>query len=336
MDLIDKVKDVPILDVAEALGIVVKKKKALCFTGHDKDPSLCFNPSKNFFHCFGCGIGGTNIELVVRVLGLNRKEAIIWLKDKFVIGYDYAARSHKGLSRKNDNSQLIKESSDSEVYMALMDELCLSDRGRIYLRGRGFSDATINTFSVKDCIDFKKIFVVLLEKYGELRLEKAGLVRTVEYNGKISKNFLWWDHTILFPFYKDGKVVYIQGRRISEEGPKYLGLKGVQKPLYNYDVVNRLKRGDSLLICEGIPDVLAAYENGYDAVGVLGAHSFNARWIDSLLQFNIIGVPDNDIAGNAFARKLKQSFADRGKCIHIFRLNKEKDLAEFYCNRRGK
>lgn len=71
----------PIICVAEKLGIkFMSKSKALCFRGHDvKTPSLSFNPQKNYFHCFGCGVGGGPISLVMNYLNFNYKEAISWL-----------------------------------------------------------------------------------------------------------------------------------------------------------------------------------------------------------------------------------------------------------------
>jgi DNA primase len=330
MDLIQAVKEIPILKVAELLGIEVKRNKAMCFKGHDSKPSLSFTPAKNLFYCFGCAVGGSNIELVKQVKGVNNKDAIFWLKNNFIGQIDLPQKQRRDYSIKQKTIVESKEVPDIDLYTSIINDLQLSHRGSAYLKERGFSEDTIIKFQIKDLDYSSDLFLKLIRNYGKERLRKAGLTRLNEYQGAIKENFLWWDYVILFPFLNENKVEYIQGRRLSQEGPKYLGLRGVPKPLYNISAINHLKQNAQLLLCEGIPDVLAAYEMGYAAVGVLGAHSFNDNWTEILSPFDVVIVPDNDAAGTGFAKKVKQSFLRRGKIVQIAKVQDFKDLAEFY------
>ena len=328
MDLISQIKEIPILSVAKLLGINVKRNKSLCFMGHDTKPSLSFTPGKNLFYCFGCGIGGSAIDLVKYALGVDKKDAIKWLKNKFIIKTTYESTYKLSKNNKVKKKSVENNAPDVEIYTRLVDELHLSTSGKNYLVSRGFSEETIKKFQIKDLNNPKGVFKSLSQKYGNRRLNKAGLIRYYENKDYLVEKFIWWDHIILFPFFNDRKVTYLQGRRLDDKGPKYIGLKGIPKPLYNINVINKLKNYDLLLICEGIPDVLAAYEMGYNAVGVLGAHSFQSQWVEMLMRFDIVVVPDNDAAGKDFVKKIKNLFLAKNKIIQIYRIQDAKDLSE--------
>jgi len=333
MDTIKQIKEIPILQIAQFLGIEVKRNKAMCFSGHDsQSPSLTFTPSRNLFHCFGCGKGGSNIDLVMGVKGADTSEAIKWLKSNFLNQLVDVKIKQKNSSQgaQAPVSQCVLNPNPS-IYSALIDKLRLSDSARSYLNDRGFRDNTINKFCIKDITNCKEVFNELVKKYGKEELKKSGLVRQVEFQQKTIDYFLWWDQTILFPFFDQNKqIVYIQGRRLNTHGPKYIGLKGIIKPLYNISIINSLNKQSLLFICEGIPDVLAANEMGFQAVGVLGAHSFKDQWVEVLFPYDIVVIPDNDSAGSGFAKKIKDAFLKKGKIIQVVRLHEMKDLSEYY------
>ena len=77
---LQKLRDLPIEEVAERLGITVKHHKALCPFHDDKHPSLSFKVSKNTYRCFVCGASGGTIDLVMRYLNKDFREACRWLQ----------------------------------------------------------------------------------------------------------------------------------------------------------------------------------------------------------------------------------------------------------------
>ena len=91
MDRIElqKLLDLPIEGVAERLGLRVERHKSLCPFHEDSHPSLSFKVSKNTCRCFVCmtqSIGP--IDLVMRHLGKDFKEACRWLADEHNIILD--------------------------------------------------------------------------------------------------------------------------------------------------------------------------------------------------------------------------------------------------------
>ena len=79
---LQKLRDLPIEGVAERLGLTVKMHKSLCPFHEDSHPSLSFRVSKNTYRCFVCGASGGPIDLVMRHLHVDFREACRWLADE--------------------------------------------------------------------------------------------------------------------------------------------------------------------------------------------------------------------------------------------------------------
>ena len=79
---IQKLQELPIEQVAEALGLQVSHHKALCPFHADKHPSLTFHRGRNRYRCFVCDAHGGTIDLVMRYLNKNFLEACKWLADE--------------------------------------------------------------------------------------------------------------------------------------------------------------------------------------------------------------------------------------------------------------
>lgn len=79
---IQKLQDLPIEQVAEALGLQVSHHKALCPFHADKHPSLTFHRGRNRYRCFVCDARGGTIDLVMRYLNKPFLEACKWLSEE--------------------------------------------------------------------------------------------------------------------------------------------------------------------------------------------------------------------------------------------------------------
>ena len=72
-------RDLPIEGVAERLGLEIRQHKALCPFHNDHHPSLSFNVRRNTYRCFVCGTHGGTIDLVMKGLKKDFREACEWL-----------------------------------------------------------------------------------------------------------------------------------------------------------------------------------------------------------------------------------------------------------------
>jgi DNA primase catalytic core len=328
---IEELNSIPIMDIANRLGIKIHKNKAMCFKGHDhRTPSLSFSPTKNLWHCFGCDLGGNNITLVREYHGYTFKEAIKWLEESYNLSTKPCVNRYTLFSRNtvsviktcDDQKQCL--STDHEIYGGFYSQCSLSKKGKDYLVSRGYTLKTIQHFGIRDIINIKDIEKWLLNNFERERLLKSGLM--VIRRGGL--RLIWWDYTVLFPFFENERIAYLQGRRLESISPKYLGLLGIAKPLYNRNVLINLSPNSPVLICEGITDTLTASQLGFNAVGVLGAASFRKEWVNDLTKFRIMVIPDNDSAGKMFEQKVKNAFQEKGHVIEVIQIKIGKDLSD--------
>ena len=79
---LQKLRDLPIEGVAERLGLQVTRHKCLCPFHDDHHASMSFSVRKNTFRCFVCGESGGPIDLVMKYLRKDFREACRWLADE--------------------------------------------------------------------------------------------------------------------------------------------------------------------------------------------------------------------------------------------------------------
>src|SRR3990167_7091466 len=82
-DLAALKKSTDLVAVVQSRGVKLKRQGAdfvgLCPFREEKTPSFHVTPSKNLFHCFGCGAAGSVIDFVMKKDGLTKQQAIDWL-----------------------------------------------------------------------------------------------------------------------------------------------------------------------------------------------------------------------------------------------------------------
>lgn len=110
MDL-EQIKAIDCQRIADKLGLKKSGKNYHCFNHHahkhkDQNPSLSI--SDKFFHCFGCGIAGDQIELVKNVLNIDFKSTCQWFTDQFNIANINTFISQSG-TRQYKNPYIISK-----------------------------------------------------------------------------------------------------------------------------------------------------------------------------------------------------------------------------------
>jgi DNA primase len=329
------IRQLPICEIAKRLGINIHGNKAMCFGGHDsKTPSLSFSKRKNLWKCFGCDKGGDNIKLVMEVRNCEFKDAIDWIKASFNCGLSSTNRisirpsySKAPICANGLNSIAINEfHSDFELYSWFLSKCnCIKDNiGLNYLDSHGIDAKTAFDYGFRELIFPNNIFKEMVRTFGTDSVYRSGIAWG--NNGRPDR-LIWQSYTIIIPFFNNGKLCYIQGRQFSKD-PKYLNLRGIQKPLYNLDCLQKLKIGSLIHICEGVPDVLALASKRIASVGVLGASSFREEWVNHFIPFDVILLPDGDSGGKLFSSKIQMAFKIRGKAVRIVSLPAKKDVSD--------
>jgi DNA primase len=288
---IDEIRNIPILDIAQRLGIEINKSnKALCFKHSEKDGSLSFNIKKNYFYCFGCRIGGGGIELVKLHQNLEFKEAIQWFKAKFSITQ----------SPKNNKTSIIKSTKQNfhniySKFLSILNDLS-SDH---YLIKERYLD---NSLLADNFIKLINSNFTNINQFNEKDLTDSGLF-SISKNNKIY--FTFWNCNAIIPFFKNNQIIYLQGiaDRKQYKG-KYINLPNITKPLFylpkTFPYTIDGKECNDFYVTEGIIDCLTLLTCGYNAIALIDCN-LNDEKIKECLEFgkgfmwNILG--DSDLVG---------------------------------------
>ena len=134
-------------DVVEVVGRHVQLKKAganysgLCPFHGEKTPSFSVSPSKQFYHCFGCGKNGNAISFLMEHSGMNFVEAVKDLAQG--LGMQVPDDERSPQERARDAEQKSKQATLTDVLLkasdAYREHLKESDRGKAYFKGRGLT-----------------------------------------------------------------------------------------------------------------------------------------------------------------------------------------------------
>ena len=122
---LQKLRELPIEAVAERLGLTVSRHKSLCPFHDDRHPSLSFNVRKNTFRCFVCGASGGTIDLVMKYLNKDFKEATKWLANE----HNVIVSSFKV----QEVSAVQEKPFDSSRYERYFERPFLNDEARKFL-----------------------------------------------------------------------------------------------------------------------------------------------------------------------------------------------------------
>ena len=330
-------KQIPLQDVARRLGFAIKRNGRCPFPGHaDATPSFSFFPSTNSCWCHGCSRGGDVIAFVATTQKWTAGEAIRWLRE--VYGSDAPQRRTAATSigrrvaQTNASDGLNGEpqfAANPHVYAALLDASPMTALGSAYLMARGLNERTIEHFKLGFISDSQLSCRDLVSRFGLAVVRRSGLLNP---KGQ-SFGLVFPSSSILFPFYSNGQVAYVQTRSLQDTtGRRWMGPTGVSRMIFNREAV--LKPGP-IYICEGAMDVISAHQLKLSAIGLLGASSgIPEDLLPALRTRSVYIVPDDDEAGEAMARNLSTRLKRAGIQSTVKRLTLGKDINEFLSKSR--
>jgi DNA primase len=259
------------------------KKAGQNFTGlcpfhAEKTPSFSVNPSKQFFHCFGCGVGGDIFQFVMKIEGISFPEALRRLAVKAGVALPEARTEERESPARREAAQIyeLNEAAADYFHHNLLERpegaVC-----RDYLKTRGITAETIKTFSIGFALPRRDDLLKHLGKqFSRSLLEKAGLTSRREGVQGEEALFDRFRNRVLFPIRNlQGRVVGFGGRVLDDAQPKYLNTP--ETPVFTKGkhlfALDRAKGAGihSLIVVEGYFDVIAAHQAGIpNVVGTMG------------------------------------------------------------------
>ncbi len=328
-------------DIVEVISDHVQLKKAgrylkgLCPFHDEKTPSFHVDPVKQLFHCFGCGEGGNVYGFLMKKEGLDFREAVERLAQRY--GYRLHYQGSDGESRRREGRRERLLSLHRLAVESYAEQLRGQggERAREYLRERGMGEEAWREFRLgyaPDRWDF--LYRLAVQKGFEPReIAESGLFVRGE-RGFYDR----FRDRVIFPI-EDfrGEVVGLGGRVIGAGEPKYLNspetplyIKG--KNLYNLHRARReIMNEGCAVIVEGYTDVIFLWQAGIrNVVATLGTALSEEHFrILSRLTEKVVLSFDADAAGlDASSRSLAflESF---NLDIRVVLIPGEKDPADF-------
>ena len=271
-ELINRVDIYDVINKSVPLKKAGANYSACCPFHNEKSPSFTVSPSKQFYHCFGCGAHGTAIGFLMEYQGLSFVETIHELAKLVGMIVPQETRTEDKPQQKVIPGMQDALQAAMNYYRA---ELKKSPRAIDYLKGRGLSGQIAANFQIGYAPAGWQNLQTVFEDYDNEVLETIGLVVKNEQGKRYDR----FRDRIMFPIHdQKGQVIGFGGRVINpEDTPKYynspetpLFQKGHE--LYALFMARRaMREAGRALVVEGYMDVVALAQYGIQyAVAALG------------------------------------------------------------------
>ena len=314
------------VDIVDVVGQHVKLKKAganyqgLCPFHSEKSPSFSVSPTKQFYHCFGCGAHGSAISFLMEYSGLGYVDAIEELARSAGLDVPREERSA------NDIAKQQRAMALSEVMSSAADwyrqQLKSSPRAIDYLKGRGLTGEIAKRYALGYAPDGWQGLEAVFGPYSNEEVAKTlvegGLViqgeqaETAADNKLAVKRYDRFRDRVMFPIRNPkGQTIGFGGRILDQGEPKYLN--SPETPLFSkgntlyglFEARQSIRAKEYVLVCEGYMDVVALAQLGFpNAVATLGT-ACTANHVRMLLRQTdkVIFSFDGDAAGQRAAQR---------------------------------
>lgn len=333
------------IDIVDLIDAYVPLKKAganyaaCCPFHNEKSPSFTVSPSKQFYHCFGCGAHGSAISFLMEYSGQGFIDAVKELSAR--AGMQMPEQEGRAPADGPRLTSLTEVMQLAARYY--YEQLKRSDKAIAYLKRRGVSGEVAQKFGIGYAPDGWQNLGAAFDDYTNAALQAAGLVIRNE-NGRLYDRFR---DRIMFPIVNPkGEVIAFGGRILDTGEPKYLN--SPETPLFEKgrevfglpQARTALREENTVIVVEGYMDVVALAQHGVgNAVATLGTAT-TATHVQKLLRQvdRIVYCFDGDAAGRKAAwRALENSLEALPEQKSIgFVFLPEKDDPDSYVREQGK
>jgi DNA primase len=339
-------------DIVRIIGDYVKLRKAgaqnfsgLCPFHSEKSPSFSVHATKQFFHCFGCGVSGDVFSFVQKIENSTFPEAVRTVATKMGIPLPKQQFSPAEAKEASLRGKLLDM---HEVATTFFEEQLRTPAGaaaREYLASRGIDENTIKFFRIGFAPDSGFLLRDRLKnQFDESALRQSGLFSWKEEQG--SAIYSKFRNRITFPIANEsGKVIAFTARTLSadkEAGPKYINspetpIYSKGRVLFNLDKAKEaIRQLDYTIVVEGQMDCIRVYTAGLHNVIASSGTAFGEVQIKLLARFskNIIVNFDPDTAGAAATERSLAALIEEDFNVRVLSLEQGLD-PDMFIRQRG-
>ena len=334
-------------DIADVVGRYVTLKKAginfkgLCPFHGEKSPSFIVSPSRQTYHCFGCGVHGNAVGFLMEYGGLGFVDAVKDLAQiqGMPVPDDNLQPEERERQKQAKAKQLVLTDVLAQAGKHWKQQLKKSPRAVAYLKGRGLTGEVAARFGLGYAPDSWRGLASAFPSYDDPLLTESGLVIAHEANEGESegKRYDRFRDRIMFPIRNpQGEVIGFGGRVLDKGEPKYLN--SPETPVFSkgrelyglFEGRSALRNKGFALVTEGYMDVVALAQWGFgNAVATLGTACTHEH-VQKLFRFTeqIVFSFDGDAAGRRAAGRALEAalpFATDTRRISFLFLPEEHD-----------
>jgi DNA primase len=321
--------------------------KALCPWHDDTRPSLQVNPARQSFKCWVCQIGGDVFSFVMKIEGVEFREALAMLADRANIPLQPAGRG-QATAGSEDKRMLYQAMAWVQAqYHECLGQDPAAAAARDYLARRKIAPESIRGFQLGFAPDDwswisgrargTPFTPPILERVGVVSRRRQGPGYYDRFKGRV-----------LFPILdSQGRGVGLGGRVLPElatpEAAKYVNspetpLFSKGQLLYGLNVArDAIRKTGTVLVMEGYTDCIVAHQSGFaNTVAVLGT-ALGVGHLRLLRRFaeqlRVVLVLDGDEAGRKRAMEVLELFVAESVDLRVLTLPDELDPADFLLDR---
>jgi len=292
------------VDIVDIIERYVPLKKsganyfACCPFHGEKSASFSVSPTKQFYHCFGCGVHGSAISFLMEYSGLGFVEAVKELAGQVGLQVPDDGRH---IPAPTDDSERLREAMETAA-RHYRDQLKHAPNAIDYLKRRGLSGKVAARFGLGYARDEWQALQRVFPDYQSRTLADAGLVIDNDQGRRYDR----FRDRIMFPIHdRRGRIIAFGGRVLDKGEPKYLNspetpLFEKGRELYGLFLAQKAIRDTGfVVVVEGYMDVVALAQYGIEnAVATLGTAT-TPQHIQTLLRQTdrIVFCFDGDAAG---------------------------------------
>ena len=313
-ELLNRVDIVDVIESYVPLKRAGSNLVACCPFHSEKSPSFTVSPSKQFYHCFGCGAHGSAIGFLMEHSGVSFVEAVKDLASRVGMQVPEVAREARPVTAPS-GAPALEDLTDALHRAALYykAELKKSEAAIHYLKGRGLTGEIAARFGLGYAPAGWQNLASVFADYNAKLLVEAGLVIV----GEEGRRYDRFRDRIMFPIVSQrGQIIGFGGRVMDKSEPKYLN--SPETPVFEkghelyglFQARQGIRQAQRVVVVEGYMDVVALAQYGVTcAVATLGTAT--TPWhVQKLLRQadEVVFCFDGDAAGRRAAwRALENS-----------------------------
>jgi len=339
-DIISRIKErVDIVDIVShhvSLTKTGQNLKGLCPFHQEKTPSFTVSPSRQIFHCFGCGAGGNVFTFLTRVTGASFPEVVRDLGRK--VGVEISETSATGGPHAGQLQRIEQlNHAAASWFVKNLHDRRVGAAGREYLEKRGIAQTTIERFGIGVApAEWDGLLKALVKQgFAPGDVAAAGLVVARDGSAGFYDRFRG---RVMFTITDlRRRVVGFGGRVLGEGMPKYLNSPDTPlfkkgQTLFAFDQArDAIARTKTVIIVEGYFDAIALHQAGLaHTVATLGT-ALTPEHVQALRRFadHVVLLFDPDAAGVRAALRGLDLFVNSGLGVKVITLPSGEDPDTF-------